>query len=278
MVMNEGGIWMWLANSGANHHMTSKRDDVVNYRVLSYRLWVKGINTFTVGVGTIRSTMTVSNGTKIPATLRHLLHVPEMSRRVSWTYHRLLSLTLARQQGQNVLLADPIDHLQLHAAHSGGVKIPLEPAHGLIRLPMTVALLARATASAATASSRKRLWHSRLGHIGEPQLDELLTCHVEGLGCASHEKLGFCETCVGCKSQVSNIPRAPADRDVRLFHVIGVDFCGPMSVPSLGGRRYSFGAVDFRSRFVLYDASRSKDEATFSFRRILATTRCGSDR
>jgi hypothetical protein len=55
--------------------------------------------------------------------------------------------------------------------------------------------------------------------------------------------------------------------------VNGVDFCGPMSVPSLGGRRYNFGAFDFRSRFVLHDALRSKDEATSSFRRMLTTIR-----
>ena len=273
MVMNEGETWMWLADSGASHHMTSKRDDFVNYRALSDRLWVKGISAFAVGVGTVRITVPAADGTKIPATLRHVLHVPELSRRASWTYHRLFSLTQARQQGHSVLLADPMDHLQLHAAHGGGVKIPMERAHGLIWLPATVALPARATASAATASSGKRLWHSRLGHIGEPQLDELLTGHVEGLGYASHEKLGFCETCAVCKSQVRNIPRAPADRDVGLFEVIGVDFCGPMSVPSLGGRRYSFGAVDFRSRFVLHDALRSKDEATSSFRRMLTTIR-----
>jgi transposase InsO family protein len=58
-----------------------------------------------------------------------------------------------------------------------------------------------------------------------------------------------------------------------LFEVIGVDFCGQMSVPSLGGRRGSFGAVDFRSRFVLHDALRSEDEAISSFRRMLTTIR-----
>jgi hypothetical protein len=78
-----------------------------------------------------------------------------------------------------VLFADPMDHLQVHAAPGGGVKIPMERAHGLIWLPTTVALPACAMASAATASSGKRLWHSRLGHIGHPQLDELLTSHVE---------------------------------------------------------------------------------------------------
>jgi hypothetical protein len=204
MVMNEGETWMWLADSGASHHVTIKRDDFVNYRALSDRLWVKGNNAFAVGVGTVRITVPAAYGTEIPATLRHVLHVPELSRRALWTYHRLLSLTQARHQGHSVVLADPMDHLQLHAAHGGGVKIPMERAHGLIWLPATVALSARATVSAATASSGKRLLHSRLGHIGEPQLDELLTGHVEGLGYASHEKLGFCETyaCVSLKSAI----------------------------------------------------------------------------
>jgi hypothetical protein len=46
-----------------------------------------------------------------------------------------------------------------------------------------------------------------------------------------------------------------------------------MSVPSLGVRPYNFGAVDFRSRFVMHNALRSKDEATSSFRRMLTTIR-----
>jgi hypothetical protein len=46
-----------------------------------------------------------------------------------------------------------------------------------------------------------------------------------------------------------------------------------MSVPSLGGRRYSLCAVDFRSRFILHYAVGSKDEAPASFRRMLTTTR-----
>jgi hypothetical protein len=132
MVMNEGETWMWLADSGASHHMTSNRDDFVNYRALSDRLWVKGISAFTVGVGAVRIYVPAADGTKIPATLRHVLHVPELSGRASWTCHRLFSLTQARQQGHGVVLADPMDHLQLHAAHGGGVKIPMERAHGLI--------------------------------------------------------------------------------------------------------------------------------------------------
>jgi hypothetical protein len=44
-----------------------------------------------------------------------------------------------------------------------------------------------------------------------------------------------------------------------------------MSVPSLERRRQSACTVDFRSRFMLRDALRSKDEAPASFHRLLTT-------
>jgi hypothetical protein len=46
-----------------------------------------------------------------------------------------------------------------------------------------------------------------------------------------------------------------------------------MSVSSLEGRRYNYCAVDYRSRFMLHDAVRSKDEAPALFRRMVTTIR-----
>jgi hypothetical protein len=100
-------------------------------------------------------------------------------------------------------------------------------------------------------------------------LDRLLATQVEGVAFSASKKSGFCETCDVCKSHVQSISREPADRNVGVFEVFGLDFCGPMSVPSLGERRYNLCAVDFRSRFVLHDAVRSKDEAPASVRRML---------
>jgi hypothetical protein len=72
-----------------------------------------------------------------------------------------------------------------------------------------------------------------------------------------------------CKSEVHNISCEPACRNVGLFEVVSVDFCGPMSVPSLRQRRYGFIVIDLCSRFMRHDALRSKDNATSLFRRML---------
>jgi hypothetical protein len=149
--------WMWLADSGASHHMTSVRRDFCEYRALTDRLWMKGISARAVGVGSVRIIVKADYGEKIPAMLKNVVHVPELSRRAPWSYHRLFSLTQARRQGLCVVLHDLVDQLRLHAGHDGGVVVPLVRAHMLVWLPARVAVL-NPTASVATAPLEKRLW------------------------------------------------------------------------------------------------------------------------
>jgi hypothetical protein len=93
---------------------------------------VEGISVRVVGVGSVRIIVKVDNREEISAMLKNVLHVRELSRRASWSHHRLLSLTQAQRQGHCVVLANPVDHLRLHAGHVGGVVVPLERAHLLV--------------------------------------------------------------------------------------------------------------------------------------------------
>jgi hypothetical protein len=128
-----------------------------------------------------------------------------------------------------VVFADSVDHLRFLAGHGGGVVVPLERVWVASSNP---------TASVATAPLKERLWHSRIGHLGESQLDGLLATPVEGVAFSASEKLGFCETCIVCNSHVRRISRELAgDWNVVVIEVLGIDLCGPMSVPSLGERR-----------------------------------------
>jgi hypothetical protein len=97
MFERDGETRMWLADSGASHHMTSVRRDFCEYRALTDWLWVKGISARAVGVGSVRIIVKADDGEEIPAMLKNVLHVPELSRRASWSYHRFFSLTQARR-------------------------------------------------------------------------------------------------------------------------------------------------------------------------------------
>jgi hypothetical protein len=128
-----------VADNRASHHITSVQRDFCEYRALTDRPWVKGNSARVVGVGSVRIIVKADDGEEIPAMLKNVLYVPELSRRASWSYHGLFSLTQARRQGHCVVLADPVDHLPLHAGHGGGVVDLLKRAHLLVWLPTRVA-------------------------------------------------------------------------------------------------------------------------------------------
>jgi hypothetical protein len=146
---------MWLADSGAIHHMTSVRRDFCEYRALTDRLWVKDVSARAVGLGSVRIILKGDDGEEIPAMLKNVLHVPTLSRRASWSHHRLFNLIHAQQHDHCVVLADPVDHLRLYAGHGGGVVVPLERAHLLVWLPARVTSW-NPTTSVATAPLQKR--------------------------------------------------------------------------------------------------------------------------
>jgi hypothetical protein len=109
MFVRNGEMWMRLADNGASQHMTSVPRDFCEYRALTDRMWAKGIKARAVCVSSVRIIMKADDGEKIPAMLNNVLHVPELSRRASWTYHTLFSLTQVRRQKNCVVLADPVE-------------------------------------------------------------------------------------------------------------------------------------------------------------------------
>jgi hypothetical protein len=80
MFVRDGETWMWLANSGASRHVTSVRRDFCEYRALIDRLWVNGIIARVVGVGSVCFIVKADAGEHIPAILKNVFHVPELSR------------------------------------------------------------------------------------------------------------------------------------------------------------------------------------------------------
>jgi hypothetical protein len=143
-----------------------------------------------------------------------------------------------------VVLADPVDHLRLHAGHGGGVVVPLKRAHLLVWLRAQVASSTR-IASVATAPLQKRMGIPDLvtfasrNWTGSWQLRWRVWHFVRRRSLASVRHA----LCVSRTSAVSRVIRLI--RNVGVFEVLGLDFCGPMSVPSMGGRRYNLCAVIF---------------------------------
>ncbi|XP_075106827.1 uncharacterized protein LOC107784042 [Nicotiana tabacum] len=105
------------------------------------------------------------------------------------------------------------------------------------------------------------LWHTRLGHASLTLLNKLVKKDlVRRLPKSSFKDHKVCDACVKGK-QVRSLFKTKKDvstsRPLVLLHMV---LCGPMRVPSKGGKRNIFVIVDDYSRFTWTLFLRTKDE------------------
>ncbi|XP_070040245.1 uncharacterized protein [Nicotiana tomentosiformis] len=105
------------------------------------------------------------------------------------------------------------------------------------------------------------LWHKRLGYTSFTLLNKLVRKDlVRGLPKSSFKDHKLCDACVKGKQVISSFKpkkKVSTSRPLDLFHM---DLCGPMGVPSRGGRKYILVIVDDYSRFTWTLFLRTKDE------------------
>ena len=85
-----------------------------------------------------------------------------------------------------------------------------------------------------------QLWHKRLGHCGNQKLSELV----------KHKKVPFTaedlkcreKNCVSCiVGKFRRMTRGISESEHEPATVFGLDLCGPISPPSMDGKRYCMG-------------------------------------
>ena len=91
------------------------------------------------------------------------------------------------------------------------------------------------SASTHQHDSKEKLWHRRLGHLGERNISKLKKCElVNGFDYDVLEKLDFCEPCVSGKIHQNPFPKVGRERATEPLGLIHSDVCGKISSPSLG--------------------------------------------
>ena len=263
----------WLIDSGASDHMTSFPMDFEQMTPLVPPRHVSGVDALAEGIGTIRLLVRDAAGRLIPAVMSDVLYVPLLAVRSGVDVCRLFSVPQARRKGRSVLFDPDGDSLHL-SSEAGSACVPLAREDGMTWLHATRgadSAQSSAFPSCAADPAYSRLLHSRLGHLSESGMQKLQQAEIPGLKFPSSIKLPFCESCANCKSQVHSISRQPTPRkDEAPFQVVYIDLRGKMSVPSLGGSHWTFGAVCGRTNFLLLQHLRTKDQSSRALRRVLA--------
>nr|GEZ74378.1 retrovirus-related Pol polyprotein from transposon TNT 1-94 [Tanacetum cinerariifolium] len=121
---------------------------------------------------------------------------------------------------------------------------------------LPIYLMARAS------STKSWLWHQRLSHLNFDTINDLAKNDlVAGLPKFKYHKEHLCPSCEQGKSKRASHPLKPVPNSRQRLHLLHMDFCGPMRIASINGKRYVLVIVDDYSRYTCVHFLRSKDEA-----------------
>nr|GFA62179.1 integrase, catalytic region, zinc finger, CCHC-type, peptidase aspartic, catalytic [Tanacetum cinerariifolium] len=109
---------------------------------------------------------------------------------------------------------------------------------------------------ARTSSTKSWLWHQRLSYLNFDTINDLAKNDlVACLPKFKYHKEHLCPSCEQGKSKRASHPPKPR------LHLLHMDLCGPMRIPSINEKRYVLVIVDDYSRYTWVHFLRSKDEA-----------------
>ena len=242
---------VWVLDSGASYHICPRREWFTTYEQVDGGSISMANSSVCKVVGTGSIKIRTHDGSF--CTLNEVRHVPLMTK-------NLISLSLLDSKGFSWSGKDGVLRVWK------GSNLILK---GVIRGTLYFLQGSTVTGSAHVASSEfhqkdmTKLWHIRLGHMGERGMqilskEDLLAGHKV-------KSLEFCEHCVFGKLHRNKFPKA-IHRTKGTLDYIHSDCWGPCRVESLGGCRFFVSIIDDYSRMTWVYMMKHKSEAFQKFK------------
>ena len=248
---------LWIADTGATHHMTKSKDFFVSYAAFPEPRPVTLGNhklMLAYGCGNIQ-VETLVNGKWKQYHLKDVWYTPDVVK-------NLFSVPTAADKGMEYWL----DHSSCQITKNGETVVVGERHCGLYRLAMKV-IRPKSPAEVHVASGVDSLqvWHERLGHQNKRYVEKYLKKH----GIAYTKDNQMCEACILGKqhrqsfgTRVTNI--------VKPGELIHADVCGPMQEYSFRVCKYFVVFKDEFSKFREVYFIKNKSEVAEKLKHFLA--------
>ena len=272
----------WVLDSGADDHLSCKREWFTFYRPCTGRsvivgdgqhLPIEGIGNVTVNLPPTQggkggpSTHTWTNVAYAPQLGTNLLALGKVGRAG-------LQLSFDGQYNQRIIVRSPGPEGHIVGCGTSKDGKLYAFTHGKVDSSETVACTAKGTQSAAATL---QLWHSRLAHLNYDDVSRLFTSGMTADGAAIADQLikaktaptPHCQPCVMGKHHRSPIPHKASNRAVQPLYRVHMDLCGPLP-RGYKGQLYLMLIVDDCTRFTWMTALTHKSEAFTQFKAYVA--------
>lgn len=234
---------VWLADSGASQHMTSKREWFSEFKVAECDRYVTIANDERLsirGYGNIQLEAWCDDEW-FALRLENVQYVPGLK-------PNFFSTASTTAKGFSMTIYG--DHCEILDRDGETKAYGFEDARNQFRMAFRERKNEHAHVCSTNSASLQQ-WHRRLGHINVAAIKKMCNANIVNGIDFSDEKNFFCEECQYGKMKRSSHPSSGI-RNAERGQYIHVDLCGPMRETGIGGVRY----------FMLL-----KDEAT-SFRYV----------
>lgn len=243
----------WYVDSGATNHMTNCKDWLENYHDVASKdvTCANNEKLCGVGVGNVR----VRIGNEGLKTINDVTYVPDLTT-------NLLSVSAMVKKGMVVTFS--ATGCQIYQENDcrieGNVKVTASEIGGIYRLNVM-----SDKANFVSEKQTQALWHRRLGHLGERNMNLLRSGMATGVVFDD----GVVEPCVSClKGKQLRKPFSTngARRATNKLGLIHSDLCGPMEEASHSGARYLLTFIDDATRKTFGYFLKSKSEVACKFK------------
>lgn len=257
-IKSAGQSQVWLTDSGASRHLTYRREWLTDYRAYessddSIRL---GDNESCkiVGVGTVHIKKLI-DGVWRDGRIENVLYVPKLRK-------NLFSVGVCTSNGFEVLFKDN----EVKIVRDGEIVASgLKQENDLYRMLFKV-IVPGSVEEANVATLNLRVWHERLGHVGQRAIRDLVKKGLVNGVSLSDKSDFFCESCQLGKAHRLPFKKVSEKVETEIGEVMHTDVCGPMSTESPGGSRYFLTFKDDASSYRHVYFMRHKSEVFEKFK------------
>lgn len=227
---------VWIVDSGASNHMTSRREWLHDFQK-----YEKGV---TVACANGESLQGVGSGTVVcrkPNVTINAMYVPRLAA-------NLLSVSAITKKDHKVVFYKG----GFNVVKSSNCNIIGEPLligieeNGVYKLKQSL----KHTALVTTISGDEMgLWHRRMGHLGVRNLKLLRNIMATGVSFPNNSTKIECVACLKGKQTRQPFKKSrPASRADSILELVHTDVCGPMAEESFSGFKYFLTFIDDYTR------------------------------